>query len=201
MIKFNKKIGNVNYFACSGGIDSIVFAHFLSKNKNKPIIVHFNHKLLLEDDIFESSVKKFCDDFSFKLIVKETKEKYKKGSVEEWCRRVRYEYLYSLKGNVATGHHLNDVVENYLFNCIRGYHEHLPIPLNTNNIIRPFLLTNKETIKRYSDKYNLSKYVVEDPLNNELSKTRNWIRKVVAPEINGRFNLEKVVKKMYLKLS
>jgi len=198
MIRYNKNLGKIDYLACSGGIDSIVFAHFLSRGKNKPVILHFNHHLLEEDDVFEKMVRKFCLEFNLVYFVKSCKEKYKTGSVEEWCRKVRYEFLYSLSGNVATGHHLSDAVESYLFNCIRGHQSHLPIPLKTNNIVRPFILTDKESIVKYATNHDLLKYVVEDPLNQDLSKTRNWIRNVVVPEINSRFSLEKVVKKMYL---
>jgi len=198
MIRYNKNLGKIDYLACSGGIDSIVFAHFLSRGRNQPIIVHFNHRLLKDDILFENQVKKFCFDHNLLLMIKTCHEKYKKGSVEEWCRKVRYEFLYELNGNVATGHHLSDAVESYLFNCIRGHQSHLPIPLKTNNIVRPFILTDKESIVKYATNHDLLKYVVEDPLNQDLSKTRNWIRNVVVPEINSRFSLEKVVKKMYL---
>ena len=199
MIHFNKKLGKIDYFACSGGIDSIAFLHFLSHGNHKPCVVHFNHHLLPEDDLFEKKVQKFCEKFNLKFYIQHCEEKYNTGSVEGWCRKVRYEFLYSLSGNVATGHHLGDAVENYLFNCIRGCPEYLPMPVRTKNIIRPFILTDKASIVSHVEKNNLSEYVEEDPLNNDISKTRNWIRGVIVPEIKKRYNLDTVVRKIYRK--
>lgn len=199
MIHFNKKLGKIDYFACSGGVDSITLLHFLSRGKNKPCVVHFNHHLLPEDDSFEHIVGKFCEKLKLKFYVQHCVEKYNTGSVEEWCRKVRYEFLYSLSGNVATGHHLGDAVESYLFNCIRGNPDYLPMPLKTKNIIRPFMLTEKDSIVTYAEKHRLGEYIVEDPLNQDIRKTRNWIRSIIAPEIKKRFNLDTVVRKMYLK--
>jgi tRNA(Ile)-lysidine synthase len=200
MIHFNKKLGKIDYFACSGGIDSIAFLYFLSKGNHKPsCVVHFNHHLLPEDDLFEKKVRNFCEELKLKFYVHHCDEKYIDGSVEEWCRKVRYKFLYSLSGNVATGHHLGDAVENYIFNCIRGYPEYLPMPIKTKNIIRPFILTDKESIVSYVEKNKLSSYIEDDPLNNDFTKTRNWIRGVIIPEIKKRYNLNTVVRKIYKK--
>lgn len=198
VIKYNTKLPKSRFIACSGGIDSVCIAHFLSKNKEKPILLHYNHKLLSEDDSFVYKVEKLANDLNLQLVVGENTEKYISGSVEEYCRLKRYEWLNKFDGYVATAHHLDDVVENYLFNCIRGKQEYLPIPLNTNNIVRPFLMTTKKNFIDYATKHDLLKYEAVDPLNDDVSKTRNWIRKVLTPEIQSRYNLYKVVRKIYL---
>jgi tRNA(Ile)-lysidine synthase TilS/MesJ len=58
---------------CSGGVDSISGTHYLMTrnillDKNVSV-VHINHKLRKQNDDMEASVRKFCLDNNFPLIL------------------------------------------------------------------------------------------------------------------------------------
>ena len=189
--------------AFSGGSDSIFAAHLLSK-RHKVTLFHYNHRLIESDnEICERAVDS-AYQLGLPIIVGTNREEqYTKGSKEDWCRQLRYRWFSNLGGTLVTAHHLGDSAENYLANCLKGCPEYLPIPVSTlfgeTLVVRPFLLTPKNVIKSYLDKFALNHLVVEDPLNTNLAQSRNWLRHSILPQIRERTNVEKVVKKRYLK--
>ena len=189
--------------ACSGGTDSIALAHFL-RRKN-PILVHFNHKLLPDDDKFAENVRNFAHKFGLKLIEGEASEAYNKGSVEAWCREQRYNWFAKLQLNLVMAHTLNDCVESYLMRTFQGTPHFAPIPVQTqygtSNIIRPMMLTTKEEVLSYLNRNNLESWTTLDPLNLDTSKLRNWLRLDLIPYLKERqeINLDTVVKKIVQK--
>jgi tRNA(Ile)-lysidine synthetase-like protein len=198
--------------AVSGGVDSIAAAHSLihkRKYDGRIVIFHVNNNLLSCDQLAELAVKKFCNEFKIKLFVDYTKDKYTKGSKEEWARKQRFEGFGRLSiesgiKNVILCHHLNDAVSSHLFNVFRGKESHFPLPLKTDfsgyTVFRPFLLNTKQDFIYHANKYYLDNYIVPDTLNNDLSLSRNFINNAVVPLIHSKqhFNLEKIVKKKIL---
>jgi len=187
--------------AFSGGADSIAAAFYL--RYRKPLLKHFNHKFCREDDEIEEKCRVFAKKFDFYIEVGSSKEKYEKGSTEDWCRKQRYDWFKNLGGILITCHNLSEATESYLMNCFNGTPEYLPIPLETvfdkTRVIRPFILNSKDEINNFVKKNNLTNFIAQDPLNNDLTRRRNWVRMVLLPEIKLRTNVEKVVKKKYLK--
>lgn len=185
----------------SGGADSLAAAHLF--RRFKPTLYHFNHSLIPEDDDIETKAKSAANKLNLPFVSKKGTVKYKSGSVEAWCREQRYNWFRTLGGTLITGHNLSEAVEGYMINCLRGCPEHLPIPtvnqFDNTLVIRPLILTPKVEILDYLHKHNLSNEIVDDPLNLDLTKRRNWIRASLIPEIKKVTNLEKVVKKRYLK--
>lgn len=187
----------------SGGSDSIFAAHLLSK-RHKVTLYHYNHRLLDSDnEICEQAV-----DAAFQLglpiVVGTNKDEvYTKGSKEDWCRKLRYSWFSNLGGTLVTAHHLSDSAEGYIWNCLRGHPDYLPIPVSSifgeTLVVRPFLLTPKKVINDYLTKFSLNHLIVEDELNLSQKQTRNWLRLSLLPQIKERTNVEKVVKKRYLK--
>jgi tRNA(Ile)-lysidine synthase TilS/MesJ len=87
-------------------------------------------------------------------------------------------------------------------NCFKGHPDYLPIPVKTEfenfTIIRPFILTMKESMKNYIVENDLNRWVVEDETNKDESYRRNWIRQTLLPQINENgYNLYTTVKKRY----
>lgn len=191
--------------AVSGGIDSLVAASFLHKNKSLDISAfHFNHKIRPQNDQMEEKVVEFCSDFNIQLIVKRCNTPFEGGSSEAFYREQRYAAMEGL-GYVVTGQHLDDQVESYVNNCFCGNPEYLPMPLITEypskgfTVLRPFCLTTKQQMVEYVESNDLQKYVVEDETNTDENIKRNWIRHTLVPQIRDRdYNLEKVVKKKIL---
>jgi len=190
--------------ALSSGIDSIAVAHFL-KTKYPKISLHcfhYNHNLRFQNNLMELSARQFCSDFNIPLTVKNRERT--SGNSEAELRTLRYSAMAGL-GTVVTGHHLDDAVESYLYNCFNGVPEYLPIPLETVysefelKIIRPFIISEKSEFLEYIKQNSLEKYVVEDETNKDEKYRRNWLRYNLIPQIHDKgYNLKTIVRKKYL---
>jgi len=189
----------------SGGVDSVVIAHWLKVRYRKHFkLLHFNHQVQEANSLMEQKVTQFSKDFSFDdFCVVTRKDVYCKDLSENGLRQWRLERLREEGGSFVTAHHLNDVVENYLSNCLKGCPEYRPIneitKFNTFTLFHPFLKTRKKDIIKYALNNDLMQYVVEDPSNNETIFMRNWIRNKLAREIYDRnLGIEKIIiKKFY----
>jgi tRNA(Ile)-lysidine synthase len=209
MLQYNKKYFPNQKFilALSGGTDSIAIAHFLKQKGFIFIAIHVNNKFIPQDDEVSQKVKSFCVDHKIVCEVLTTKEKYEKGSKEDFCRKIRYDLLrrFAKKYNynyICTAHHLDDCVESYFLNFLKGTPEYIPIQFYCKypevTIFRPFLLNKKIDFIQYLEANHLSQYATEDELNSDLTLMRNWSRNVVLPTISKKYKgLHKVVfKKM-----
>jgi len=209
LISYNKSyFPNTEFiFALSGGIDSVAACHLLKKKNFNFIAVHVNNKFIEQDDEIAEDVQRFCYKEEIPLHTIATKEKYVKGSKEDFCRNVRYKALreYAVSQEIdfiCTAHHLDDCVESYFLNFLKGHTEFVPIHYYCKypeaTIFRPFLLNKKLEFASYAAHNNLTQYVKEDELNSDLTLMRNWTRKVVLPIIDKKYKgLHKVVfKKM-----
>jgi tRNA(Ile)-lysidine synthase len=209
MLTFNKKyFPNTKFIlALSGGVDSIAACKFL-KDKQFPFVaVHVNNKFIPQDDEIATKVENFCKHISVPYSILTTKEKYEKGSKEDFCRKVRYDLLRGFAKKydyhyICTAHHLDDCVESYFMNFLKGTPEYIPIQFYCKypevSVFRPFLLNKKVDFLNYLEHHNLTKYAMEDELNSDLSLMRNWSRNVILPMIEKKYKgLHKVVfKKM-----
>jgi len=224
MIKLSKEILNkatelngIHEYAlmCSSGVDSIAGVHYiLSKANTREMyrykVFHLNHNLRPQNDKMEESFYRFmrkefpeCYATSIKRINSEPEPK---GKTEAELRDFRlYELMsYIHKNVIISFHHLNDCVESYLLNCIRGHDGYQPIPfwtewkLQTSNVAcHPFLFTKKQHFIDYCVKHDLMKYVVEDETNT-ISKgsRRNMIRNEIVPILErDKVGLETIVSK------
>lgn len=192
-----KKFG----LAFSGGSDSIYAAHIL--RKHNPTLYHFNHKLESGDDAIADNAEVAAHELGLPFVKQNCQVVFTKGSKEDFCRKQRYEWLATIGGTMITAHHLKDATESYIFNCLRGCPEYIPIPISSTfgstTIVRPFIITPKKVINDYVEHNNLTHLIAHDYLNDDPKIMRVWIRNTLLPEIKGRTNIEKVVKKKYLK--
>lgn len=196
MIRIYKKIPHEVTLACSGGIDSVAILDFLSKSKRKVTLAFFNHGT----ETSEKSLP-FIFDLASKydyplLISKVQREQYKSESLEEYWRIQRYEFLNSLPGLVITGHHLDDLVETWVFTSLHGKPK--LIPYQNKNVIRPFILTRKHQFISWCKNNQLDWF--EDHSNLNLRFSRNRIRHQVIPELlKINPGLHKVIAREFIK--
>lgn len=182
--------------AVSGGEDSMVFLDFLRRYPNNKFeLLYFNHGTLHGEEA-EKFLINFCEKNNFVLhIGKISREKEKGESPEEFWRKERYAFFESFDKTIITCHHLNDVLETYLFTSFRGNAK--LIPYQRGKYLRPFLTVSKKDIIKWSKKYNVE--YVHDPSNDSLKYSRNKIRHLILPqvlEVNPGF--EKTIKKKIL---
>lgn len=189
----------------SAGVDSVAVSHYMMKYYGVKCIYHYNHNYQPVNSLMEESARRFASDFGIQLIFGKCQEKLKS---ESEYRKARLNFLIQTikEFTLITGHHLNDATESYILNCIRGQANYLPIPVETSfNLeqrkIHPFLLIKKDELKKYISRFNLNKYVVEDPTNSiTKGSRRNMIRNEIIPILEKeQVGMNKIVRKIYLK--
>lgn len=191
---------------CSGGIDSVAALHYFAKKNLSNLRVngyHFNHKIRPQNDVMVERVQALCDQLRVPLLSASAK---KQLNTEAEYREARMLPLRDRRDSIIiTGHHLNDCVESYLLNCLRGHQGYLPIPFYTQLkeqkntfITHPFILVTKEKLKNYCIKHDLMQYVEEDDTNTTVKGSRrNFLRNQIIPQLDKEnIGLEKVVKKI-----
>ena len=181
MIRIIGKIPKRVTVACSGGVDSMVFVDFLLKGNRKVDLAYFNH-----DTGHSREAERFVKQYAAKnnLILTVGRVRGSKGSrsLEEFWRDERYEFLESLGSNyIITCHHLDDVVETWLFTSFHGESKLIPHKRG-NKIYRPFLMTEKSSILNYANRKAID--WIEDP-SNRMTKNimRNHIRHNIVPQV------------------
>ncbi|KKP38311.1 MAG: tRNA(ile)-lysidine synthetase, tRNA(Ile)-lysidine synthase [Candidatus Peregrinibacteria bacterium GW2011_GWF2_33_10] len=198
------KNNDVLVVAVSGGVDSIVLLHLLMEfNKSQSIqliVAHVNHNLRAKNsDNDEKLVKEYAKHF--KLKFESTKIKWpskrfwsgqnnnkNESNLEAKCREKRYEFLRQIKKRykakyIITGHHLNDNLETFLINFVRGASLNglSSMQINDNDILRPLLNSTKEEIFNYAKKHQLKWR--EDVSNQNVKFARNRLRLKVVTEL------------------
>ena len=183
--------------ALSGGVDSVAVADFLSK-KHDVICAFFHHQTENSERAFEF-VSDFCNQRNLPLFVGMlNKDRPKDISKEEHWRNCRYEFLESIDLPVITAHNLNDCVETYIWSCLHGKPK--VIPTVRNNILRPFLTTDKETFINWCERKGTN--WCEDTSNQDRNYTRNYIRHELMPHaLKVNPGIKNVVKRIVEKQS
>jgi tRNA(Ile)-lysidine synthase len=169
--------------AVSGGVDSVVLLHLLSKYTNNLFVAHLNHGLRKESVWEEQFVTKLAKGYQLPIFVKRLKLK---SSSEESARLARYRFLRKIMAStgskyIVCAHHLDDQIETLLLNLVRGVGplEMWGMKEIENDIYRPLLPFEKKDIIAYAKAHKL-KYVT-DKSNFETKYTRNRIRAQVLP--------------------
>ncbi len=193
MIRVNGEIPHKIYLACSGGIDSMAVLDFLRKGKKEVTVCYFNHGTKHSQDVW-THLKEYCDKEDIKTLYGEVnRDRLKDESLEEYWRNIRYDFLNSIDGDVITCHHLDDVVETYLFSTIHGKSK--LINYRNKNVIRPFLGTKKSDFLKWCMDKEVPFW--DDKSNSDVNFSRNRIRHNIIPEVlKINPGIHKVVKKL-----
>lgn len=167
------------FVACSGGIDSMFAAEFLRRTR-KIGLAYFNHVTSYADKA-EYHVIDYATKNKLPFVRSEiyNTEMLKGSSLEDFWREHRYNFLNNINSPVITGHHLDDAVETWVWSSCHGKPT-LP-KLNIKNVWRPFLACRKSAMANWLLKNNVS--WIEDPSNQDLDFTRNYIRNMALPHL------------------
>ncbi|MCX7940639.1 MAG: tRNA lysidine(34) synthetase TilS [Endomicrobia bacterium] len=192
--------------AVSGGPDSMfllfLMTKFAIKNKIEIIPVYINHKVRPRKEIKKdiNAINKFCKDNN---LVLQTAEINPTKSDENTLRKLRYEKLISLAKKfrcsvIATGHTLNDAIETFFLNLVRGSGikglcgtpalREIKSDHKTFYIVRPIIDIPKDLILDVLEKLNINYSV--DITNLKLFYNRNFLRNKILPlfkQINPNF--------------
>ncbi len=182
--------------AVSGGLDSIVLCRLLRESKIDFEIAHCNFKLRgKESDGDEEFVKKIAAYYKvpFYSIQFKTKSyaKENKLSTQEAARELRYRWFEKIRAEneidkIAVAHHLNDSIETFFINTIRGtgLSGMKGIASINGHIIRPLLFATREELENFAKKKKLKWR--EDSSNAGDDYLRNRIRHKVIPELKTK---------------
>ena len=184
--------------ACSGGVDSVVLTHLLVKLRYKITLAHVNFSLRgKESDTDEQFVIALAKELNIpvhsKTVLTEEYAKENKLNTQLAAREIRYAWFEELIKNenidfIATAHHLDDDLETFLINTIRGtgIRGLTGIPEKNKNVIRPLLKFSREEIVKYAEENQLKWR--EDSSNKNNKYLRNKLRLEVIPKLKESNN-------------
>ena len=178
--------------AVSGGVDSMVLASLFKTHNLKFSVAHCNFKLRADesdaDELFVANWSKENNQKYFNASFN-TVEYCKNNKVgkQEGARNLRYKWFHDLKeiygfDFIVTAHNLNDQIETYLINSMRGtgLSGLVGIPEKTDKLYRPLLDISKNEISEYAINNNIE--FREDSSNSSNDYLRNTIRNSIIPK-------------------
>lgn len=179
--------------ACSTWADSMFLLYHLLETDYRENIVacYLNHntreQCKLEEKFLEELWKR--EWFSVEIAdcnFEKIKKIYPNKWFEELAREKRYQFFEAVcnihnTDKVITAHHLDDRIETYMFNMLRGSKLTGLINMTESSawILRPLLWIEKTDIYKYLKENKLQFY--EDQSNQDSSYTRNYLRNDVLP--------------------
>ena len=177
--------------AVSGGADSMVLSSLFKMSNLKFEIAHINYHFRGEDsNLDQKIVEDFCTTNQIKFHLKDVseEEKSKMTSLQNWARKIRYDYFFRILEEenldyIVTAHHLNDELETFFINLSRGsgIKGLSGIPTNENSILRPLLKFTKAEIYAFAEENKID--FREDKSNQKDDYLRNKIRNHLTPKL------------------
>lgn len=185
----------------SGGVDSMVLLHWLSKIRihlpDDLTVMHINHGLHGNSSQWADLVEMTCLNIGFKCEIKNVTFSEYGNNVEYAARQARYvEFCKTGADTLILAHHMNDQIETFFLKLFRGsgIRGLKSMPMNTScwydesvTVVRPLLNVSRSTIEAYAA-LNDIKYC-DDPSNDDVRYDRNYIRHKIWPVIKERFDI------------
>lgn len=184
--------------AFSGGLDSTVLAHALSRAKKDLAslrLVHVDHGLQDASGAWSRHCRRLARAWRLPFVGIQVRVARRRGdSPEAAAREARYAALARvlLPGEVlVTAQHRDDQVETLLLQLFRGAGVSglaaMPTiaPFGAGRLARPLLDISRAELETYARAHRLQ--WVEDPTNAQTAFARNYLRRDVLPAIRARW--------------
>ncbi len=175
----------------SGGVDSMVLLHLLSKSSLRVHVLHVNyHKRGESSNADEELVKRTCSHLGVQCEVMHwDPASDRNGNFQDIARQFRRDQFHRLMHETGSeaillGHNLDDVYETLIMRVLRG-----AAPSNWNAMpaveypfIRPLVATSRAEIEGYAHENGV---VWRDDESNQTSiYARNFLRNDLIPEMD-----------------
>lgn len=178
----------------SGGVDSMCMATLFLESPLglKFSVAHVNFSLRENDcDRDEAHVRKWCETHGIRIFTKKVDtHSYAEEhnlSTQMAAREIRYDWFQELMNehgirHLAIAHNLNDSVETFFLNLLRGTGLNGLSGIKKKNgaVIRPLMGFTRAQISAFAEEHNVE--FCEDMTNHESHYSRNRIRNEVFPE-------------------
>ena len=199
-IEKEKIAGRSVLVGLSGGSDSValltIFKEFQDDYGIDLSAIHVDHNLSKKSHSWAEFCQNYCCQIGVPLTLVSVEIDKKSGlGVEGAARDARYDVFSKQPVSfVALGHHLDDQVETFIMQLMRGSGakglSSMPSIRNPwggdrPSLIRPWLNIRKRTIEDFLRVNSIS--WVEDESNYDQTFDRNFIRHSLLPLINKRF--------------
>ncbi|MBF0123414.1 MAG: tRNA lysidine(34) synthetase TilS [Candidatus Omnitrophica bacterium] len=188
--------------AVSGGADSLALLYVLNELRHdfgfSLVIAHYNHALRSSAIRDQKFVKQVAQKLNIPFVTETNQKKPpQKGSLEEFARDIRYEFLLktacSMKADtIAVAHTQDDLAETVLMRILRGTGLSGLRSMAFKRVvegrvyIRPLLNIPRCEIESFLKKRRLS--CIQDPTNRSIKFTRNKIRLRLIPYMKKEFS-------------
>ncbi|MEO6118675.1 MAG: tRNA lysidine(34) synthetase TilS [Methylotenera sp.] len=210
-LKTHLTAGQHLLLALSGGLDSTVLLHLLSRAKqNLPFelhALHVHHGLSSNADKWAAFCEEQCQMLDVPLqITFVSVDKNSPSGIEAAARELRYEALFNCKLDsegrsknqpdyIVTGHHQDDQAETLLLQLFRGAGikglSSMAEVDNTRGLLRPLLNVSRKTLQDYAALHHIP--WCEDESNEDTQYERNFVRHEVLPLLETRHQAIKSV--------
>ncbi|RRV15087.1 tRNA lysidine(34) synthetase TilS [Pseudomonas saudiphocaensis] len=184
--------------AFSGGLDSTVLLHALVKLAERhrlPLIsaIHIHHGLQPAADAWPEHCRQFCAKLGVPLQIMQVQVR-PGASLEQAAREARYAaFASSLTDGelLLTAQHRDDQTETLLFRLMRGAGVRglAAMPesrtLGAGRLLRPLLTVARSELESWALEHQLQ--WVEDPSNQSIEHSRNFLRHQVMPVLEQRW--------------
>jgi tRNA(Ile)-lysidine synthase len=176
----------------SGGVDSVVLLHALSRKNASVTAVHVHHGLSPNADAWAAFCRRLCKRLGVPLSIHKVKVRKRGRGLEAAARDARHEVFASTDCDcIVLAHHLDDQAETVLMNLLRGAGRRgasgmaAKSRLGRKTVLRPLLQVPRPAIVAYARAHRLE--WIEDESNADESLTRNFVRRQVAPLLDKKY--------------
>ena len=174
--------------AVSGGGDSVALARLAAEAGLPILLLHMNYGLRgAESDGDEAFVIALGSELGCEMLVERVTPE---GKSEDELRRLRYEWFATCSVDVIlTGHTRDDQAETVLFRILRGTGPTGLVGIVEsygNRIFRPLLRMSREEVREWL--VGGGHVWREDSSNDEVDYRRNWLRRVLLPQVREELN-------------
>ena len=181
--------------AFSGGLDSCVLLHVLSKLSQTAVFQltahHVHHGLSQHADDWADFCQAICAQLNVPLIISTVQIDTKNGlGIESAARQARYRALFSNSpGFICTAHHQDDQAETLLLQLARGAGVKGLAAMSScdaeKKLLRPLLGISRAELELYAKQHQLT--WVEDESNADQRFDRNFMRHSILPMLQLQY--------------
>lgn len=188
--------------AYSGGRDSTVLLHLVCRLRDtgaarfgRPIAAHVDHGLQRDSSAWAEQCLRQCEALKMPCLVRPVQVQRRGLGLEAAAREARYGALAEAAratgaAAILTAHHLDDLLETFLLQWIRGAGPDGLTAMSVQGelrragsipLLRPLLHIPRAQIESYIERHALP--FLDDPSNADPTLDRNAIRLRVMPEL------------------